>query len=95
MEEKNIALCMLGIIAITAITGMIMIFTSEKTMAETTEVVAEVVIDPYTEKPMYKFKERPAYGVGPGVKYRESGEKITIEPANLPVYYYETVNLPR
>ncbi len=80
MEEKNIALCILGVIAIIAIVGLILLFTAQQAGAVARTpypggVVAQPVVD-----------ERPGYGVGPGVQYYTSSGEPVVEPANIPYY---------
>ena len=79
MEEKNIALCILGVIAVIAVVGLIMMFTAEKATARTAQVYPNSVVSPTVEQPTYV-----GYGVGPGVQYYTSSGQPVVTPANIP-----------
>ena len=64
MEEKNIALCILGVIAIIAIVGLILLFTTDQAAARVAQAYPDTVVQPTQESPTYA-----GYGVGPGVNY--------------------------
>ncbi|MBW3005018.1 hypothetical protein KY310_04250 [Candidatus Woesearchaeota archaeon] len=78
MEEKNIALCILGVIAVIAIVGLILLFTAEQAGAkQTLEYPGGVA---YTAT----VYEKPSVGTGVGWKYYDSPEDPVVEPANIP-----------
>ena len=83
MEEKNIALCILGVIAIIAIVGLIMLFTAEQAAARTFTEYPGGVFEP-TPKPVPSYYSAQYY--------TSSGEPV-VEPAKLPypIPVYKTV----
>jgi len=87
MEEKNIALCILGVIAIIALVGLILIFTAEKTGATTAGKQFHYV---YPGGVMHTVQEQPAYQPGTGIwRYSTSSGDPQVEPVNLPYQPFE------
>ena len=79
MEEKNIALCILGVVAVIAIVGLIVLFT-----AETGAAIAGKQMTEYPGGVTHTVYERPSAGTGVGWQYYESPGNPVVEPANIP-----------
>ncbi|MBD3303697.1 hypothetical protein GF343_01000 [Candidatus Woesearchaeota archaeon] len=78
MEEKNIALCILGVIAVIAIVGLILLFTAQQAGAK------QMVEYPGGVMHTSTVYEKPAVGTGVGWKYSEPAGEPVVEPANIP-----------
>jgi hypothetical protein len=78
MEEKNIALCILGVIAVIAIVGLILLFTAEQAGAK------QMIEYPGGVMHTSTVYERPSAGTGVGWQYYESSGEPIVEPANIP-----------
>jgi len=78
MEEKNIALCILGVIAVIAIVGLVLLFTAEQAGAKQMMEYPGGVMHTST------VYEKPCAGTGVGWKYSESAGEPQVEPANIP-----------
>ncbi|MBW3005017.1 hypothetical protein KY310_04245 [Candidatus Woesearchaeota archaeon] len=79
MEEKNIALCILGVIAVIAIVGLILMFSAQKEGAS----VAAKQFTEYSGGVVRPVKEQPSY-TKPVWQYSESSGEPVVEPAKLP-----------
>ena len=78
MEEKNIALCILGVIAVIAIVGLILLFTAEQAGAK------QMVEYPGGVMHTSTVYERPSAGTGDGWQYYVSSGEPNVEPADIP-----------
>jgi hypothetical protein len=92
MEEKNIALCILGVIAIIAIVGLILLFTAQK--AGATVAAGKPYNYLYPGGVVHPVQEKPAYQPGTGIwqYYESSGEPI-VEPAKFAYPPFATENV--
>lgn len=98
MEEKNIALCILGVVAILALVGLILLFTAQQAGASVAAANRNSMV-PYpggvarAPTAQVVVREQPSYVQPSGQYYKTSGE-LTVEPAKLPYpqMFEKTVN---
>jgi len=88
MEEKNIALCILGVVSILALVGLILLFTAQQAGASVAAANRNSMV-PYpggvahAPTAQVVVREQPSYVRPSGQYYQASGEPV-VEPARLP-----------
>ncbi|MBW3002885.1 hypothetical protein KY338_07030 [Candidatus Woesearchaeota archaeon] len=93
MEEKNVALCILGVIAIIAVVGLVLMFNAQKEGASIASANRNSMV-PYPGGVVHTVQEQPSYQPGTGIlKYHVSSGEPEVEPAKFAYPPFATKNV--